>query len=128
MTVYISGAVTGIPNRNKKAFGEAYADIARLKRHPQLRDMKIINPLRIGTKVDKAFAAQGAEPAWVDYMRECVKRLCDADCAYFLKGWDMSDGANVERYIAKRLSIPCADNLEELKRILKEKTEGKNEN
>jgi hypothetical protein len=117
MTVYISGAVTGIPNRNKEAFSRAYSDIARLKRKAVLRNMKIINPLHIGRRVEKVLSAKNSEPAWADYMRACVKKLCDADCVYFLKGWDMSEGACVERYIATRLGIPCADSMEELRKI-----------
>jgi hypothetical protein len=118
MTVYISGAITGIPNGNKKAFSRASSAIARLKRNPSLRDMKIINPLHVGGRVEKAFAAKNAEPAWSDYMRACIKKLCDADCLYFLKGWDASPGARVERYIALRLGIPCADSMEELWKIM----------
>jgi hypothetical protein len=118
MTVYISGPVTGIPNGNKKAFSRASSDIARLKRNPSLRDMKIINPLHIGRRVEKAFAAKNAEPAWSDYMRACIKKLCGADCIYFLKGWNASTGARAERYIALMLGIQCADSMEDLRKIL----------
>jgi hypothetical protein len=123
MTVYISGPITGIANRNKKSFCAAYTEIARLKKHPRLRNMKIIDPIRIGAWVDKAFSKKNVEPAWTDYMRECIKKLCAADCVYFLKGWDASEGACVERYIAKRLCISCADSIEELKKIMEAESE-----
>lgn len=81
--------------------------------------MKIINPLHLGARLEKTFAARGkGAPIWGDYMRACIKKLVDADCAYFLKDWTQSDGASVERYIAKWLGIPCVDSMEELKNIL----------
>jgi hypothetical protein len=117
--VYISGPITGMPENNKKAFSEAYSDIARLKRNPRLRNMKIINPLRVGAGIRKSFSVKGKnEPDWTDYMRACIKKLCEADCVYFLEGWYASKGVNLERNIARRLDIPCADNMEELWKIL----------
>jgi hypothetical protein len=80
--------------------------IGEFKSRPHLRDMKIINPLHIATWLEKSFAARGKEPAWEDYMRACIKKLCDATCVYFLDDWAQSEGATVERYIAKRLNIP----------------------
>jgi hypothetical protein len=119
MTVYISGPVTGIPKLNKKSFCAAYREIARLKARPRLRDMKIINPLHIGARLRGCFNLRlGRLPQWSDYMRACVKKLMDADCVYFLSGWTESEGASIERYIAKRLGIPCADSAGELKKIM----------
>jgi hypothetical protein len=118
MIVYISGAISGRPNKNKQAFRWAYTMIGEFKGHPHLRNMKIINPQHIAVRLEKSFAASGKEPAWEDYMRACIKKLCDASCVYFLDDWAQSEGATVERYIAKRLNIPCADNGEELKKII----------
>jgi hypothetical protein len=69
MTVYISGAVTGRPNKNKQAFQGTYTMIGEFKSRPHLRDMKIINPLHIAARLEKSFAARGKEPVWEDYMR-----------------------------------------------------------
>jgi hypothetical protein len=119
MTVYISGAVTGIPNNNKKAFQGVYNWIGEAGRRCGIENLKIINPLHIGARLKKSFEAQGSgEPEWADYMRACIKELCDATCAYFLKDWVQSEGATMERYIAKRLNIPCADSMDELKKIM----------
>lgn len=119
MIVYISGAVTGIPNNNKRAFQHAYSQIAELKKYPRLRTMKIINPLHIGARTERRFAARGkGTPEWTDYMRACIQKLCDVDCVYFLKDWTQSEGAAMERYVAKRLNIPCADSMDELKKLL----------
>jgi hypothetical protein len=104
MTVYISGAVTGKSNNNRRAFQSAYGAILELKyRYPGLRNMRVINPLHVAACLEKFFAVCGKEtPVWEDYMRACIKKLCDADYIYFLKDWAESEGATVERYIAKR--------------------------
>jgi hypothetical protein len=119
MTVYISGAVTGIPNNNKQAFQCAYTWIADAGRRYGKEKIKIINPLHVAARLRKSFEAQGGgEPEWTDYMRACIKKLCDATCVYFLDDWAQSDGASMERHVAKRLNIPCVDSIDELKEIL----------
>ena len=66
VTIYISGAITGIPNCNKNAFQSAQRAIAELKRIPRLRGMKIINPLHLGARLEKTFAVRGkGTPIWV---------------------------------------------------------------
>jgi hypothetical protein len=116
MIVYISGAISGRPNKNKQAFRRAYAMTGEFKGRPHLRNMKIINPRRIAARLEKSFAAREKDPAWEDYMRACNKKLCDASRVYFLDDWAQSEGATVERHIAKRLNMPCADSGEELKK------------
>jgi len=125
MTVYISGPITGLPNNNKQAFQTAAARLWDIKRSTRFCNMKIISPpTHIAKRLERQFAAKGKEPQWSDYMRACIKKLTEADCVFFLADWVKSEGATMERYIAKRLGIPCADNIDELKIIL----EGKNEN
>jgi hypothetical protein len=119
MIIYISGAVTGMPNNNKQSFQTAYTWIGEAGRRYSGGNIKIINPLHIGARLRKSFAAQGrGEPEWADYMRACIQKMCDANCVYFLNDWAQSKGASMERYIAKRLNIPCADSMEELKKIM----------
>jgi hypothetical protein len=122
MTVYISGAVTGKPNNNKPAFQCVYTWIGDTGRRYGKEKVRIINPLHVAARIRKSFEAQGrGEPEWADYMRACIKKLCDATCVYFLEDWAQSKGASLERHIAKRLNIPCADSMDELKEILREK-------
>jgi hypothetical protein len=122
MTIYISGAVTGMPNNNKPSFQWAYSGIASTGRRLGIENLKIINPLHVAARLRKSFEAQGrGEPEWADYMRACIKKLCDATYVYFLKDWAQSDGASLERHIANRLNIPRADSMDELKEILRGK-------
>jgi len=119
MTVYISGPISGRPDNNKLGFQSAMSRLRELKRTAQFCDIKIINPLtHIAKKLDRQFAAKNQKPEWVDYMRACIKKLVEADCVFFLNDWAKSDGASIERYIAKRLGIPIADTIAELKKIL----------
>jgi hypothetical protein len=114
MTVYISGPITGISDNNKPAFDEAYSRIFRLG----IENLEIINPLCIAKWLEELFEKTGrGEPEWEDYMRACIKKLCDATCVYFLENWMQSKGATLERYIAEQLNIPCVDNMEALKKI-----------
>jgi len=128
MKVYISGAITGKPDGNKRAFQNAHRQIAGLKKYTELQNLEIINPIHIGKILEKQFSImKKGKPGWPDYMKACIKELCDVSCVYFLPDWVGSDGANVERYIAVRLGIPCADSIDilvnELKKILEEKHE-----
>jgi hypothetical protein len=120
MTVYISGAITGKPNNNKEAFQSAYTMIGMFRSRNLLYGLKIINPLRIGARLRKKFVARGwGAPVWEDYMRVCIKKLCEeVDCVYFLDDWPQSRGATMERYVAKKLGIACADNMDELEKII----------
>jgi len=120
VTIYISGAMSGIPQYNAPAFKLAQQQIKRIvKKCPYIK-LRIINPVNIGAFMRATFKKKGkGDPKWTDYMRGCIKKLPTADCAFFLPDWAQSEGASLERYIANRLGIPCADNLEALKEIIK---------
>ena len=120
MIIYISGAITGTKNNNELAFNHACLEIKKMvKRQFPKESVKTINPNKIGKAMRKEYSKQGkGEPEWTEYMRACIKKLCEADCAFFLPNWAESKGASLERHIAQRLDIPCADNMEILKQIL----------
>ncbi|MCL2093811.1 MAG: DUF4406 domain-containing protein [Treponema sp.] len=120
MTIYVSGAITGMPQDNKHAFNNACSQIKRIaKKHGLQTTVKTINPIKIGKQVRTYFEKyHQRDPEWADYMRSCIKKLCGADCAYFLPDWAGSDGASLERHIVKRLGMPCLDTMDDLERIL----------
>ena len=118
MIIYISGPITGIPDGNKKAFQKAQKEIASIFKTIKTEKVKIINPVKIGLKLEKSFALAGKEPAWEDYMRVCIKELCGATYVLSLTNWANSEGATMERYISKRLKIPCAENIKELSKLI----------
>jgi hypothetical protein len=119
MIIYISGPITGIGDRNSKAFQKAQKEIKQLGKSVKNEDIKIINPVRLGIKLDKQFAQSGKAPEWADYMRVCVRELSLATHVFLLRGWALSDGAAFERFIAERLKIPCAETYENLAALMK---------
>jgi len=118
MVVYLSGPMSGIIDKNKKAFMVAHNEVATAFRTIKTEKLRIINPVRIGAKVEKQFALLEKEPKWEDYMRACIKQLSEAQIIYMLPNWGNSDGAVLEKHIANRLQIPSAENFQELIKII----------
>jgi hypothetical protein len=120
MIIYISGPITGLHDRNRKAFQKAQTEIAGIFKSVKVDKLKIINPVKMGYKLDKKLAAAGKEAQWADYMRVCIKELCDADFVFFIANWENSEGAIFEHHIANRLQIPCAVNIKDLTKLILE--------
>lgn len=89
--VYISGKISGLEESEYKPYF--------MKAEKLLKSLGyiVINPARKGT-------IPGYK--WEDYMRDCIKELCDCDCIYQLHNWEDSEGAKMEYNIAKKLKIP----------------------
>jgi len=120
LIIYLSGPITGITDRNKKAFSKAAREInSFFKSKNKDVKIKIINPVKMGYKLDEKYKSAGREPPeWEDYMRACIKELCQCDFIYLLYGWDISQGAVFEKFIATRLKIPCAENINDLYKLV----------
>jgi hypothetical protein len=76
----------------------------------------IFNPNKLAEIVDLKFTGINPriKPQWSDYMRYCISRLTESDCVFFIKGWDKSKGAMLERQIAEAIGIPCVESVEDL--------------
>jgi hypothetical protein len=120
MTIYISGPITGILDGNRKAFNNAQREIKKLfKTIKTSEKVKIINPCKMGFSLDKKHEAAGKlPPVWGDYMRMCIKELCQCDFILLLPGWGFSEGAVIEKYLAERLRIHCVENINELSKLI----------
>lgn len=120
MTVYISGPISGIANRNAFAFDDAAIGIKT--EFLGLCCCEVINPVLIGEQVDKSFAGAGrvlavdAQPGWQDYMRACIRELTRATHIYMLPGWEKSRGATVEKELAEKLGIKVCYSLGDLRK------------
>jgi hypothetical protein len=114
--VYLSGPITGMPENNRRVFREVEKQIRKIAP----REIAVYNPIKLSKIVDRRFAGTDRKPAWEDYMRFDIAKLVKADCAYFLKGWELSKGASLERYIAVRLGIPCVESIDELELFYEE--------
>jgi len=123
MTVYISGPIT--EDDNRALFRAAYSTVVDIKSISNLK-LKITSSITIASRLRAFFNNQNkGEPSRLDYMKACIKKLCEADCVFFLPDWAWAhgDGASLERYIAKRLNIPFADSKGELIKIIGENYE-----
>lgn len=89
--VYLSGPITGKPNKNHEAFRLAELDVARAGNLP-------INPHRV-------CAHLSCNATWIDYMRVCVAAMMEANTVFMLRGWIFSKGARAEWIIAGLLRL-----------------------
>ncbi|MEC0092482.1 DUF4406 domain-containing protein [Paenibacillus macquariensis] len=88
MIVYISGPMTGIEEFNYPLFNST-AKTLREQGH------EVINPAEITP----------LEATWNGFMRADIKALMDADTVLLLPGWEKSNGANAEFYLAELLDM-----------------------
>jgi len=94
VTVYISGPVTGNDNAEDD-FMDAYIFLNNKGHNP-------VSPIDIGRELEKKLKRK---PTWAEYMREDIKALMGCDGIYMLDGWQTSEGARIEEWIAFRLGI-----------------------
>ena len=89
-TLYISGAISGIPDLNRPKFTSTTKSLRGL-------GYIVINPHEL---------CEGIPPEeWNKCMRICIRRLVDADVLILLDDWQQSRGAQIEFTIAKQLGI-----------------------
>lgn len=101
MTIYISGPITGKENENREAFSAAQAML-------ESNGHVVLNPHVICADIvaSEIWRKASASERWVMCMRECLRRLPDADLVYALDGWQLSSGARKEISVARWLEIP----------------------
>jgi Domain of unknown function (DUF4406) len=86
--VYISGPMTGLPYLNRPRFESAAGKVTEFGLTP-------VNPHNL------------CDPSW-DWqkcMRADIAALCDCDAIFLLRGWEMSNGAQLELNVAHRLGL-----------------------
>jgi hypothetical protein len=88
--VYISGAITGIPNYREK-FDLAEKELTE-------KGYTVINPARVLDELPK-------DLAWDDYMELCYPMVKMSGFIYQLDNWEKSKGACIEYGYAKGLGI-----------------------
>jgi hypothetical protein len=88
-TVYLSGAMSGLPEMNFPLFN---SEAARLR----AIGYDVVNPAEINPDASKG---------WAECMRADIKALCDCDAICMLKGWEKSKGAHLELHLAHRIEL-----------------------
>lgn len=87
--IYLSGAMTGIPEHNFPAFN---AEAARLR----ALGFDVVNPVDINPDVSTS---------WHECMRNDLAALLTCDTIALLDGWQGSAGAHLEMHIAHRIGM-----------------------
>ena len=94
ITVYISGPMTGIENLNKEAF-DAAANFWLGS------GFGVINPHNIAANLP-------ADTSIRELLRADITAILDrADMICMLNGWEQSNGARMEYYLAKSIGLKC---------------------
>jgi hypothetical protein len=87
--VYICGPMTGLPDLNFPAFYKAEDFLKKM-------GWKTVNPANNG---------QGKKPyEW--YLRRDLKQMLECNSLVLLNGWENSNGARLEEYVASKLKMP----------------------
>ena len=98
LKVYISGAMTGLPEWNYPAFHARATDLRQ-------KGYIVLNPA-------ENFDGQKDLPRWM-YLREDIKNLLSSDCIAFLPGFEKSAGALLEALVARECNIPTLEETEQ---------------
>ena len=90
MKIYISGAITNNPNA-KSQFDKAKETLLELNKayYP-------ISPMDLPHQHDQQ---------WSSYMREDIKAMMNCQGIYLIKGWEKSQGAQLEFQLAQTLNF-----------------------
>ncbi|MCK9606229.1 MAG: DUF4406 domain-containing protein [Methylomonas sp.] len=96
--IYLAGPMSGIADFNYPAFNHAAEQL-------RAKGFVVENP------------AENTPPicnSWPGYMRIALRQMLTCDMVVFLPGWRQSKGAQLERQVANRLSIPVFEIAEVL--------------
>jgi len=89
-SVFICGPMSGLPHSNYPAFHAAAAEL-------RAAGCVVANP------------AENPAPlcgTWAAYMRLSIPQMLACDSVLMLPGWEKSEGATLERQIARKLGMP----------------------
>lgn len=89
--LYVSGAISGMPDNNRTLFNAAAA-VLRAAGH------LVINPIELS-------ADRPTDATWEQHMRADIKVLMDCHAIVMLPGWHKSRGATLELQIARGLGM-----------------------
>lgn len=99
--IYLSGPMTGLPDKNFPAFMRAATKL-RAKKH------RVVNPAELNIGDPKS--------TWEECLRRDIKEMMKCRAVALLPGWKKSKGALLEVYIAKQLKWPVKSVNKFLKR------------
>lgn len=86
MKLYLAGPMTGIQNDNRNSFNKAEFHLTGFIEHV------VLNPTRLPAGLEQH-----------EYMDICCAMVRASDGIVLLDGWENSEGATAEYYLAKKL-------------------------
>jgi hypothetical protein len=95
-TIYISGPIKDIYNA-KELFYSAQSKLTN-------EGYKVINPFEI-INDNGTFVSGSNKELYEFYLRMDIRELTFCDSIYILKGWEKSNGANIELNVAKAIGL-----------------------
>lgn len=115
--VYLSGPITGIENKNREEFQKYQNKLIDL-------GFEVINPHDLFNdaeleRIDKLVREEviTEKEAWSHFLKVDLTEMFKCNFVAVLKGWEKSEGANLEVYNARKLLMPIVD-AETLKEFL----------
>lgn len=87
--IYISGKISGIEADAENIFRQAAI-------HLTSKGFNVVNPMTIKHDHDLS---------WLNYMKTDIIALMECDSIYMLSNWTDSNGAEIERRLAKNLGM-----------------------
>lgn len=87
--VYLSGPITGSLHDAEERFDRAERSLSD--------KYLVINPFKIGQALARHL---GREPSYQEYMKLDLNWLTRCEIVYMLPGWELSEGAKLERFVA----------------------------
>lgn len=92
LTIYLSGPMKGLPEKNKPAFN-------RLARALRDRGHLVVNPAEL------EHPEWPGATNWQACLRGDIKAMMDCNTIALMRGWERSEGAHLELHIAHRIGM-----------------------
>lgn len=93
MKLYVSGPITGLPNKNIDQFNTTSEKLRNL-------GFEVLNPFDLDQE------GFNPENCWFKYLKRDLKELLSCDALCLLPGWEESKGARLEVIVALQLELP----------------------
>lgn len=102
MHLYLSGPMSDLPDNNLPAFFTAEEELKKAGH-------TVINPARMPEP--EGVERMEKKAAWRSYMKRDIVEMIQSGCTHLvaLPGWENSQGAGLEIYLAMNLGMPVLD-------------------
>lgn len=113
MRIYISGPMTGIPDKNAPTFlaAEGFCEA---------RGWTVENPIRLDEELEAMHKRIGKPPpTYQQYLKRDIQLLTWCDAIVMLPGWQRSYGACLERQIGMSIGLTVYYLLEDVPWVCK---------